>query len=664
MDPPAPPILKTFKPHQFVCHLGTTARCRRGFVSLGGLHQHRTAAHPTVIHAQPPSPTPSPSLAPSPLPSPHPPSSPPHLYQASIEEVPDEGDFPAPLHAGARRVYHPLLDGVPIDADGNDLPPNTPPPAYVNARDTTSWTPFRNRTQFELADFLFRQDQMPATRIDTILELWASSQKEEEQPPFADHTDLYKTIDSIMLGDVKWDSFSVRYTGMLPDGEPPPWMQNTYDVWFRDLRALILNQLSNPNYDGKMDYAPVQVFNESSERVWSDFMTENWAWRQVNEIAKDPETHGAMLVPIILSSDKTTVSVATGHTEFYPLYLSNGNVRNNVQRAHRNAVSLIGFLAIPKTNREYANDGTFCKFRRQLYHISLTTILESLCTGMTTPEIARCPDGHLRRIIFSLGSYIADYPEQVMLACIMSGWCPKCGAPADDLDSGGIPRSHEYTCLLMDTYDVKTLWDRYGIIDNVLPFTTAFPRANIHELLSFDILHQVIKGTFKDHLMSWVESYLKVMHGANGVSAIIADIDQRIAAVPSFLGLRRFSDGRGFKQWTGDNSKALMKVYLPAITGHIPPQMVCAISTFINFCYLVHRSVITESTLQEIDDALAWFHANRVIFEETGVRVGFSLPRQHSLTYYYNLIQDFGAPNGLCSLITESKHIKAVKEPW
>jgi hypothetical protein len=24
----------------------------------------------------------------------------------------------------------------------------------------------------------------------------------------------------------------------------------------------------------------------------------------------------------------------------------------------------------------------------------------------------------------------------------------------------------------------------------------------------------------------------------------------------------------------------------------------------------------------------------------------------------------FGAPNGLCSSITESKHIKAVKQPW
>lgn len=34
----------------------------------------------------------------------------------------------------------------------------------------------------------------------------------------------------------------------------------------------------------------------------------------------------------------------------------------------------------------------------------------------------------------------------------------------------------------------------------------------------------------------------------------------RIAAVPSFPGLRRFPDGRDFSQWTGDDSKALMKV--------------------------------------------------------------------------------------------------------
>lgn len=74
----------------------------------------------------------------------------------------------------------------------------------------------------------------------------------------------------------------------------------------------------------------------------------NWYFVQ-DLIAEDPATHGAMFVPVILGSDKTTVSVATGHTEYYPLYASSGNVHNNVRRAHRNAVTLIAFLAIPKS---------------------------------------------------------------------------------------------------------------------------------------------------------------------------------------------------------------------------------------------------------------------------------------------------------------------------
>lgn len=59
-----------------------------------------------------------------------------------------------------------------------------------------------------------------------------------------------------------------------------------------------------------------------------------------------------MFVPLILGNDKTTVSVATGHNEFYPVYMSIGNVRNNVRRAHRNAVAVVAFLAIPKSESQ------------------------------------------------------------------------------------------------------------------------------------------------------------------------------------------------------------------------------------------------------------------------------------------------------------------------
>lgn len=51
--------------------------------------------------------------------------------------------------------------------------------------------------------------------------------------------------------------------------------------------------------------------------------------------------------------------------------------------------------------------------------------MEPLKPGMTTPEVTRCPDGHFRRVIYGLGPYIADYPEQCLLACIVQNWCPR-----------------------------------------------------------------------------------------------------------------------------------------------------------------------------------------------------------------------------------------------
>lgn len=44
---------------------------------------------------------------------------------------------------------------------------------------------------------------------------------------------------------------------------------------------------------------------------------------------------------------------------------------------------------------------------------------------MTKPEVVRFGDGHYRRVIYGLGPYIADYEEQVLLACIVRFWCPR-----------------------------------------------------------------------------------------------------------------------------------------------------------------------------------------------------------------------------------------------
>ena len=68
-----------------------------------------------------------------------------------------------------------------------------------------------------------------------------------------------------------------------------------------------------------------------------------------DKIALDPSIHGSMFVPVVAGSDKTTVSVATGHQEYHPVYISPGIITNTARRGHRNGVLPVAFLPIPKS---------------------------------------------------------------------------------------------------------------------------------------------------------------------------------------------------------------------------------------------------------------------------------------------------------------------------
>lgn len=189
--------------------------------------------------------------------------------------------------------------------------------------------------------------------------------------PFQNHTDMHSKIDATTLGEAPWESFSLNYNGPLPEGisadEIPSWMTEDYEVWYRDPVTLVENLLANPDFKDGFDYVPYQEHTPDGSHRFHDFMSGNWAWRQAvctnnpssklsfnlfittqDTIIKDyPNATGSCLVTIILGSDKTTVSVATGHTSYWPIYLSIGNIHNSVRKGHRNGVVLLGFLAIP-----------------------------------------------------------------------------------------------------------------------------------------------------------------------------------------------------------------------------------------------------------------------------------------------------------------------------
>ena len=127
------------------------------------------------------------------------------------------------------------------------------------------------------------------------------------------------------------------------------------------------------------------------------------------------------------------------------MYMSNSLVYNNVCYAHCNALTLISFLAIPKSmlttfkyliylihlplhflaDKQHADSIEFQRFQQNLFLGSLNKILQPLHPGMEKPQVLQYGDGYYWCTIYGLGPYIADYLEQVLLTCIMQGWCPR-----------------------------------------------------------------------------------------------------------------------------------------------------------------------------------------------------------------------------------------------
>ena len=127
-----------------------------------------------------------------------------------------------------------------------------------------------------------------------------------------------------------------------------------------------------------------------------------------------------------------------------------------------------------------SDDVWFRKFKKKIFHEALGQMLQSLKSGMEKPEVVRCPDGHHRRAIYGIGPYITDYPEQVLLACIVQNWCGRwvdlnwidlyipngllrCTAFPNNLDEGGAPRSRDLADALREAFSNAALWDEWGM---------------------------------------------------------------------------------------------------------------------------------------------------------------------------------------------------------
>jgi hypothetical protein len=143
------------------------------------------------------------------------------------------------------------------------------------------WFPFENRTQFEVADFLYQRAEMSGGDIDNLLRIWeASLSVHDDHAPFLNHRVMYRYIDAIPYGEALWRSFTISYTGDKPlGGSCPSWMNDRQCIWYRDPLEVLRRMIANPDFAEEFDYTPYHEYSHGVHQ-FCDFMSGDWAWKQ------------------------------------------------------------------------------------------------------------------------------------------------------------------------------------------------------------------------------------------------------------------------------------------------------------------------------------------------------------------------------------------------
>ena len=282
---------------------------------------------------------------------------------------------------------------------------------------------------------------------------------------------------------------------------------------------------------------------------------------------------------------------------------------------------LLGYIPVGKFNNFSEKTQPIAQY--QLFHHCMALILASLVNMGQSGIKMMCTDSTICWIFPILTAYLADYPEQCLIACCMENRCPLCkidpnaavnicGPKCDMPELLDLLACHESQSSTVLRQEMKII----GLCPVYPPFWKDLPHTDIFQAFTPDLLHQLHKGVFKEHLVKWS-------------MAIISDeeINACFKCMTLHPRLWQFKNGiSSVSQWTGKEHKEMQKVFLGLVAGGTEPCFVQAVQAVTNFIFYSSLQSHTLHMLWALEAALNEFHANKDIFIKLGVS------KQHILT--------------------------------
>lgn len=361
---------------------------------------------------------------------------------------------------------------------------------------------------------------------------------------------------------------------------------------------------------------------------------------------------------MILASDKTQLSNFSGDKAAWPVYLTIGNIDKATRRSPSSrATVLIGYLPVSKL--EHFSSKNRSIQAAQLFHDCMGYLLAPLVRAGLEGVDMPCADGCTRRVFPIVAAYIADHPEQCLIACCKENHCPKCLVPSKKRgDTVEYPlRDPKTTATVIEDKIAgkKTPQFTHAGLKEVHPFWANLPHCNIFECITPDILHQLHKGVFKDHTVGWATACVEAEKPKD-------EVDNRFKAMTAHPDLRYFRKGVSLvSQWTGTEYKNMEKVFLTVVAGAAEEKVVRAVRGVLDFIYFAHFETHTDESLHNMEAAFKEFHRYKHVFLDRGVRGNFEIPKIHSMIHYVRSIQLKGTADGYSTEATERLHIDFAK---
>ncbi|KIM55809.1 hypothetical protein SCLCIDRAFT_30071 [Scleroderma citrinum Foug A] len=358
-------------------------------------------------------------------------------------------------------------------------------------------------------------------------------------------------------------------------------------IYYCDPIKCLQSLLSHPLFAPHISFVPRKVWTSAARivRVYEEWLSGNHAWNLQNQIL-----NGASLLGVVLSSDKTNISVMSGNRMAHPLLLSIANIDADV-RSKRSLHAHILLALLPIASFIHKTTRVRSLLSDHLVHEGLNFVLKPLKVAAAVGIMMSDPIGNLHYCFTPLIAYIADTPEQCLLA--------------------GVPTT-------------KTL-------DQIERGCAEANPNNFEEFLKV-CRCLFLNGVHKPFWHDWALCDPSIFLPPEWCILVVGpeELDYQFSLIQTPVGYRSFAEGISkLKQVTGRDHRAVQRYIIGAIAGAVPAKFLAAIVALLDFHYLAQMPHFDDNTLHRVKAALCAFHTNKAAIITAGGRQGSRGPLDH-----------------------------------